>query len=103
MGIAVASVSTRWTSPPAQIDPGDQGGQKFSTAPTAFFGATPIVQPTGNAQIALASQPGGQTTTWSTTQSPSLAANISSSESSLTVQSGTVTNSACSSSPPNLT
>jgi len=94
MGIVTATVNSNVPTT-TQITNGDPGGEVVfpsTTAPGAFFGKTPVVQPSGPNQAALVQgQQAGIITTYGSTQSPSAVAANTAAEQSLTVQSGTVT------------
>lgn len=96
MGIATATVSafnvaTQLTSD----DPQGESCFPRSTSLGSFFGNTPIVQQAGNGLSAVQrGQAAGSIYSWSSTQSPSAANANTGSESTMTVQSGTVTNAA---------
>lgn len=97
MGIVTAAVNPN-ESIYTQIGPNDPNGQQLcslASTPLGFWGATPVVQPSGNAQaVPSAAQAAGLITTWSTTQSPAAVAPNTAAEVGLTIQSGTVTNAA---------
>lgn len=62
----------------------------FTTSLVGFYGATPVVRPSGNAQASLVrANQAGVIATYSTTQSPSAVNANTSSEKAMTVQSGT--------------
>jgi hypothetical protein len=94
MGIVTASVNPNVPTT-TQITNGDPGGEivfPLATSPGGFFGATPVVKPSGPNQSALLQgQQAGIITTYGSTQSPSAVAANTAAEQSLTVQSGTVT------------
>src|SRR5437868_622111 len=61
-----------------------------NAAKGSFFGATPVVQPVSNALAALLrGQQAGVIATYSSTQSPSAVATITTGEKAMTVQTGT--------------
>jgi hypothetical protein len=92
MGTTTAQPSP--TNAPRQLSDGNSLGTLLGISSTdlvGFYGATPVPQPTSPAEAQLGPQPGATIFTWSTTQSPSAVANITTGESTMTVQSGTVT------------
>lgn len=76
-----------------QLSDGSPDGTIFgqsSTDTISFYGATPVVQPSGNAQAAVArGNQAGVIATYSSTQSPSAVAQGTTAEQTLTIQSGT--------------
>lgn len=97
MGIVVATVNP-YVPITTQITNGDDGGEiVFPTVADAgsFFGATPVIQPFGNAQQPfIRGAAAGVVTTYSTFQTAFVSggvATITSSETGMTVQQGTTT------------
>jgi len=85
---------TMTTTETLQIGPSNPDGKKYGLSasdPIGFYGATPIVQPSGALQSAIPTgssgygNAGGQVTVYTSTQSPSGIATITSAEQSLTV------------------
>lgn len=74
------------------LSDGSPDGTTFgqnSTDPISFYGATPVVQPSGNAQAAIArGLQAGVIATYNSTQSPSAVAQGTTAEQTLTIQSG---------------
>lgn len=76
-----------------QLSDGNTAGTVLGRGATdliSFYNATPIVQPAGNAEAAITrGQPCGMIATFSTVQSPTSVATITTAEKAMTVQSGT--------------
>lgn len=75
------------------LSSGDSSGTRLGQSasdPVSFFGNTPAAQPAGNAQAALArGQGGGLVVTFSSTQSPTSVATLTTGEKSMTLIGGT--------------
>lgn len=76
-----------------QLSSGGSDGTTLGNSasdPISFYGATPVVQPSGNAQAAITrGSQAGVVATYSSTQSPSAVAQGTTAEQTLTIQSGT--------------
>lgn len=73
-----------------QVGDGSSDGVEFPNTKLGFYGATPVAQPAGNAQVAIARGVNASIiATYGTTQSPSAVAANTAAEAAFTVQTGT--------------
>ncbi len=95
MPVAQTVISGSGAPTTTQVAPGDPSGMQFPNDPLGFFGVTPVAQPYGALQRALvAGAPSGIVTGWASYQTNFVSAGIAtitSGESALTIQQGTVT------------